>query len=204
MANRKSTAWLSEIFCLFFPSLLLILVDHVVMVFLFATPNSLVPCALLLCILCPSSYIPSPLTSLAEVLWWPWELLPPGMPEAWEYLLLFPCLIPQHWHLKAVAGPPSIMFSSSLHLSGEWSFEAWKRDGNHKAMLSPADPHETSQCPQLPYCFILFLLAPCSVPSTSISTLGNQSLSWSDYAFSHLFFLNLNKLCLFHIDKKTL
>lgn len=74
MANRKRTAWLSEIF--FFSSLLLILIDCVVMIFLFASPNSLVRCVVLWCILCPASYIPSPLTSLAEALWWPWELLP--------------------------------------------------------------------------------------------------------------------------------
>lgn len=123
-------------FFFFFSSLLPVLIDCVVMIFLFATPNSLLPRTLLWCILCPASYIPSPLTTS---LWLrPCDGLGssclPGVPEAWEYLLLFPCLIPQHWHLKKAAGPPSIIVSSSLQMSGEWSLEAWKRDGNQKAM----------------------------------------------------------------------
>lgn len=134
-------------FFLFFSSLLLVLADCVVMVFLFATPNSLVPCALLRCILCPASYIPS--ISLAEALWCLGSSCLPR-PEVWEYLLLFLCFIPQHWHLKEAAGPPSIIVFSSFQLSGEWSLEAWKGAGNQKAMLSPADQaalRETRQCP---------------------------------------------------------
>lgn len=123
--TEKNTVWLLNVFSLSFPVgcsllMILILVDCVVMFFLLATPSSLLPSALLWYISWLVSYTPSTLmTSL-------WLRLGGGMPAAWEYLLFFLCLIPQHWHLREAAGLPSIVVPSCLQMCQ--ANEAWKHE----------------------------------------------------------------------------
>lgn len=140
--------------------------------------------------------------SLAEALWWSQELLSPSMPVAGEYLVFFPVLFPSTAASEEYLGSLMYFFPSCLHVPGAWSLEVCKGAGNQKAELSPADLavlwNQSVSLTSLVFHHFHFL--PVHV---HVSTLGIQSLCWSSYTFSYLFFLNLNKLLIFYIEKNS-